>query len=102
MPQPGESAGRYEVHISGAISRTPRRIQRQASSEGRGQATLAAFRQIVQRLQDDPLHFGEPLYRLPALRLRIRHAAIRPLFIDFGVYQDKPLVFVRGVTLLSK
>ena len=49
---------------------------------------------------NDPYDFGEPLYRLPALRMQIRHGAILPLFIDYGVCEDRPLVFIRGVTLL--
>ena len=37
---------------------------------------LTAIRTISQRLSHDPVEFGEPLYRLPALRLQIRHAVV--------------------------
>ena len=101
MPQPTNGKHRYDVHFSGAMADRLRQIQRQASLEGRGEAVLAAFRQIVQRLERDPLDFGEPLYRLPALRLRVRQGAFRPLFVDFAVHEDRPLVFIKGIKLLS-
>ena len=93
---------RYEVHLSGAMANRMRQIQQQATREGRGQTVLDAFRQIVQQLQRDPLGFGEPLYRLPALRLQVRHGGVLPLFVDFAVSEDRPLVFIKGVTLLAE
>jgi hypothetical protein len=44
----------------------------------------------------------EPLYYLPALRMHVRHGGIGPLFIDFAVCEDHPLVFIKGATLLAK
>jgi hypothetical protein len=63
---------------------------------------LDAIRQILKRLQQDPMDFGEPLYRLPALRMQICHGAVGPLFIDFAICEDQPLVFIKGVTLLGQ
>jgi hypothetical protein len=91
---------RYEVHLSGLLARQFQGIQEQASLEGRGDAVLRAFREIIDKLENDPNGFGEPLYRLPALRMQIRHGAILPLFIDYGVCEDRPLVFLKGFTLL--
>jgi hypothetical protein len=59
------------------------------------------FREIADRLQLDPLNLGEPLYRLPALGMQIGSGAIRPLAVDFGICENKPLVFIRTVKLLS-
>jgi hypothetical protein len=42
------------------------------------------------------------LYRLPALRLKVRHGAMGPLLIYFAVHEDKPLVFIKGVALLPE
>jgi hypothetical protein len=85
MPWSANGGHRYEVHLSGAVAQSLRRLQREASREGRGKAVLSAIRQIVRRLTRDPLNFGEPLYRLPALRMNVRQGAIRPLFVDFAV-----------------
>jgi hypothetical protein len=102
MPASGGNGGPYEVHCSGVITQKLRDIQRQATEEGRGEAVLAAIRQIYQRLQQDPMDFGEPLYRLPVLRMQVRHGGIGPLFIDFALCEDTPLVFIKGATLLAK
>jgi len=91
----------YRVHASGVIVQALRQLQRQAAREGRGDELLSAFRQIAQRLQTDPLDLGEPLYRLPALRMQVRSVAVRPLVVDYGVCEDTPLVFLRAVKLLS-
>lgn len=91
----------YEVHNSGAIARAFQRLQRQASREGRGQALLAAARQVYDRLRKDPMELGEPLYRLPVLRMQLRFVAVRPLYVDFAVCEDRPLVFIKAVKLLS-
>ena len=98
---PRENGGqRYQVHCSGAVAKTLRELQRQASRTGQGQAVAAAFREIVLRLTLDPGGFGEPLYRLPALRMEIRQGILRPLAVGFGVCEDRPLVFIKSVRLL--
>jgi len=102
MASPGNGEAHYRVHLSGLIARKLRQIQRRASLEGRGQEVLEAYREIVRRLERDPWSFGEPVYRLPALRLQIRRAAVRPLLIDFAVSEDWLIVFIKGAQLLAK
>src|SRR5262249_10224870 len=94
------NGGTYEVHCPGLIARSLKPIQHRANAEGRGKQVLLAIRRAWHRLSHDPLNFGEAIYRLPALRMQIRQGAIRPLFVDFGVCEDRPLVFIRGVKLL--
>jgi len=93
---------RYGVHLSGVIAKRLRQLQRRATLEGRGKAAVTAFRQIIERLEHDPFDFGEALYRLPALRMQVRHGGIGPMFIDFAVCEDRPLVFIKGVTLMPQ
>jgi hypothetical protein len=38
---------------------------------------------------------------LPALRLLVCQAIVRPLIVDFAVHEDRPLVFIRGFKLLA-
>jgi hypothetical protein len=78
----------YEVHNSALIGQEIRRLQRQASRKGRGEEFLVALRAIVDRLHHDPNEFGEPLYRLPVLRMQLRCAVIRPLYVAFAVCED--------------
>jgi hypothetical protein len=101
MPSSGNGEQPFQVGFSEAIALTIRHLQRQASKEGRGKDFLAALRNAVDRLQTSPRAFGEPLYRLPALRMQVRCGALGPLSIDFGVCDDRPLVFIMAVKLLS-
>jgi hypothetical protein len=91
----------FQIGFSGAMAEVLRQLQRQASREGRGAAFLGALRTAVERLQNDPKSFGEPLYRLPALRMDIRCAVVRPLSGHFGICEDQPLVMIQAVKLLS-
>ncbi|HEV3261285.1 MAG TPA: hypothetical protein VG013_30810 [Gemmataceae bacterium] len=102
MPRAENGKQRYAVHLAGTVAKRMRHIQRLAARQGQGEAVLAAFRQIVQRLEEEPLVFGEPLYRLPALRMQVRHGSVRPLFINFAVCEDRPLVFIKGVKLFPE
>ena len=95
------NGGAYEVHCSEANKQALRRIQRQASLQGRGAQAIAAFREIIHRLMHDPMSAGEPHYRLPVMRIQVRSVTVRPLIVDFGVCEDRPLVFIKAVKLLS-
>jgi len=94
MPTSPSAGPPFEVHLSGVIAARLREVQTQATLEGRGDAVLSAFRQIIDRLKRDPMIAGEPLFRLPALRMRVRQVAIRPLYINYAVCEDHPLVFL--------
>jgi hypothetical protein len=76
MPSPFEGLP-YEVHNSSLIAQAFRRLQRRATREGRGQDLLRAVKEVYERLRQNPWEFGEPLYRLPAMRMQIRSAVIR-------------------------
>ena len=102
MAAPGNGSRPYSVHCARAIADVIRGVHRQASRQGRGQAVTRAFRQIVSRLERNPLHLGEPAYRLPGLRLQVRKAIIRPLVVFFAVSEDRPLVFIKDVKLLAE
>jgi hypothetical protein len=87
--------------MPGVVAASLRKLHRRASLEGRGSGVTRAFRQIVEQLRQNPNDFGEPLFRLPALRLAVRTGSIRPLVVHFGVSEDHALVFIRLVRLLS-
>ncbi len=77
-----------------------KQIQKQAKEEGRGEEVLSATRRVLHHLSYDPIEFGEPLYRLPALYLTVHHAAVGPVVIHFAIHDHMPLVFIKGVNLL--
>ncbi len=91
---------RYRVTISAATKAVFDQLHVEAIEAGIGSQFVAAFRQIAARLRDDPLTFGEPRYRLPALRLLVCEGMIAPLVVNFAVHEDQPLVFIRSFRLL--
>lgn len=93
--------GGYRVECSQIVANSFRELQKQATREGRGEAFLAAFRQVIQRLSMNPSSAGEPTYLLPALRLQMRIVVIRPLIVDFAVSEVHRIVFIRSGRLLS-
>jgi hypothetical protein len=101
MPENDHGEHVYEVHASGVLAERLRQAQRQAKREGRGEQFLAALHQIYRQLQQNPNVFGEPLYRLPGLRMEVRTCLVRPLAVDYAVCEDRPLVFIKAVTLLA-
>jgi hypothetical protein len=101
MIESGNGRQRHHVRLSAAVSRMIRRVHRRATSQGRGWLVTKALGQIVRRLELDPFHLGEPAYRLPDLRLQVRRVVVRPIAVDFAVSEDRPLVFIKGVKLLS-
>ena len=99
MGQNGDAI-RYKVHMSSVVKNHAKDLYRQQVEIGRGNAYIDAFRRALERLQKDPLAFGEPSYTLPALHLHVRRAALFPVIVDFAVHDSQPLVFIRGVSLL--
>jgi len=92
----------YRVLASPKVVDQFRRYYRTARKQGREDSFIEACRKISARLTRNPFDFGEPLYRLPALRMQIRHGVVDPLLIYFGVLEDRPLVFIKGVVLLPQ
>jgi len=92
---------RYTVHASKQTEAILEQLHQQAVQAGTGQKFTAALRQIGARLEADPLALGEPLYRLPALKLLVCQAVVLPLVVIFGVHDELPLVFIRGFKVLS-
>jgi hypothetical protein len=71
---------RYDVRMSEHNRDVLQQRHLEAAQVGKGHIFLEAFRQIVARLSTDPLNFGEPLYRLPAMRLQVRQAVVLHLW----------------------
>ena len=76
-------------------------MYREALQKGRGPSFLTALRAVVEKLRREPRTFGDPLYRLPALKLLVYHGMIAPLIVDYGVHDELALVFISGVRMLS-
>jgi hypothetical protein len=91
----------WRVHLSQVVAQSLYKLQNEAAAQGRGDQAKAAFRSIVQHLKTDPTEFGEPLYRLPAMQLQVRTAAVGPVVVDYVVNTEHFLVFIKGAKLMS-
>jgi hypothetical protein len=91
----------YQVKLSKKIIKVIKELHKQAAQQGQGQRYLASLEAVHHRLQKDPRNFGEPLYRLPALRLLVYQAIVSPVVVHYGVHEEKPLVFLKWVQLLT-
>lgn len=102
MASSESEGGGYEIQNSTDIARAFLRLQEQAVEEGRGEELLEATRTVAERLKSEPMELGEPLYRLPAMRMQVRGVLVRPLYVSFAVCEDRPVVYIKDVKLLLK
>jgi len=88
---------RFHVSAIGPASEAYRDIQRRAELAGGSDRVEAVFREIVRRLKYDPREFGEPMYELRVMHMQVRKAAIDPLYVEYGVHNEQPVVVIRRV-----
>jgi hypothetical protein len=87
--------------MSGQTKAALKDLHLQARAAGRSKRFLASVKEILERLRADPVTFGEPLYRLPTLKLLVCHGLVSFVVVDYAVHEEKPLVFIRGFKMLS-
>jgi hypothetical protein len=92
---------RYTVAASKHVGQMIEQLYVQAFSVDRGEEFLNLLRYVQQRLENDPMGFGEELYDLSAMHLRVRLAIKAPLVVGYAVHDEQPLVFIRVFKLLS-
>ncbi len=97
----GTPRPRFSVSQAGYSSAGFQAILDEAISVGGEQIVLDTYEGIVDRLENDPGQFGEPLYHLPKLKLAIRCAAVAPLYVEYGLHDEKPVVLVRRILALA-
>lgn len=91
----------YRVSLSEAVRGLLVRLHDEASGRGSRAEFAAALRTMTTRLRTDPTSFGEELFDPRALRLTIKVAVVLPLAVEFGVYEERRLVFVRTFRYIS-
>jgi hypothetical protein len=97
----GQSPILYQVRLSQLARNTIRQHYLEASQAGTGPQFLAALRRLLEHLRAEPLTFGDPCYRLPALRLRVFLAVVSPLVVHYAVHEERLFVFIHRVKVLS-
>jgi hypothetical protein len=94
-------APKYELIVSKQQALRIYELHEEAFDKGVGEQFVEALRVINNQLQTNPVSFGDPLYPLPAAKLVVYIRAVFPIAIDYGVHQEKQLVFVRSVRLMA-
>ncbi len=77
-------------------------LYQMARAEGSSSQCAAAVRQILARLQMNPLRFSEPRFSLPHAGLEIRACAEVPLMAEYGVHRERRIVFIRDFAPLPE
>jgi len=74
-----------------------RRLRDRALQLGVGPQLRQALQTITARLADDPLDWGDPLFRLRGLSLLVHLRIHAKLRVVYGVHDTQRVVFVRGI-----
>jgi hypothetical protein len=101
MSGPNGAPRIYKVIISKQLADRIDKLHDEAHSAGIGPQFIDALEKIHDGLRAHPRAFGDPLFRLPALKLLVYVRAIHPLVVDYGVHDEQQLVFVKGIRLIA-
>jgi len=85
----------YKVVLSGQLRDKLKELHRRAQDKGQAARVLSAVKRILTQLRMDPLRFGEPRYMLYHLQMEMRVGAVAPIWVQYGVHQERRIVFVR-------
>jgi hypothetical protein len=91
----------FKVIISGRLKRVIEELHGQAAQLGLGREFLATLRKIHHNLETNPRTFGDPLFRLPSMKLLVYHAMVSRVAVDYGVHDENKLVIVRNIRFLG-
>lgn len=96
-PDPPE----YSVESTDFAVAQFRQLARIAIMRGRGRELARSMMRAQKRLRKAPFEVGEPLYRLRNMKMLVCRAVFPPLFIEYGVHEDRPVVVIRRVAGLA-
>ena len=91
-----DSPPRYTVELTGLARAQLRAAARYALYSCKVDTVVATARDILTRLPVAPDECGDTMHHLKA-RCTIRSAAVRPLYVEYAVHEQQPLVIVRHV-----
>ncbi|HEY2786225.1 MAG TPA: hypothetical protein VGJ05_14760 [Fimbriiglobus sp.] len=101
MPESNGTPLRFSVGLTGLAREQLRLVGRQGIYNGTIEAVRDAYRQIFSRLQNNPRELGEPLYELRKMKVQVRRVGLNPLYVEFGVHNQNPIVIIRHIGWLA-
>ncbi len=87
-------SGPFSVHYSGKVSDRARALILRGLAMGIGQRVSAALQYIEGRLILHPTEWGEYIYRLPTLRLKVYERIHDGLYVAYSVREDEHRVWI--------
>jgi hypothetical protein len=93
---------RYRITHSQHVRDQFRSIIAQATQEGRLGRVVRAARRIFNRLRSRPLAFGESRTRHAHAKLLQRAGFSGPLFVEYAVHAEQPIVWIKRFYLLPR
>jgi len=101
MTPHGGNGKTFQLVTPGTVLEALKQLLTKAAELGRDEEVIEAVNRIRQRLMHDPLGFGEPLYRLPNMKLEVRLGIVPPLAVQYAVHQEKPFIILKSITPLA-
>jgi hypothetical protein len=84
----------YKVGKFSGVGEQMRALADRAKLVGIRQRYLEALQEMLERLQLDPLDFGDPLYRTKHEGGVVCHAMIDPIIVHFAVFEVDQTVLI--------
>ena len=91
--------GRYEVSEPAKVREEFRGVLDRARELGILPLVVLASRWILEELARTPMNFGESREHREHLDLHLRIGFAPPVFVQFAVHDEQPIVFIRGFAL---
>ena len=90
----------FKVGKVAGVGAKMRTLADRASLGGIRQAYLDALEQMLSRLENAPLQWGDPVYRLPHQGGVVFHATVSPIRVLYSVHEPESIVLIIDVNPL--
>jgi hypothetical protein len=95
------AAPAYRVDVIPRAEEQLRELAAEAKRQKKAKEVATALQEVLTRLEDSPLDFGEPLRNTAKEGGVVRHAIVRPVSVHFAVYAAERVVLLLEVKSLS-
>ncbi len=91
----------FKITFTGLLAPELKKLHERAKEAGLGDAVVEALETAVFRMQHDPWELGELVRTVKKPPLKIHVAVVKPLVIEFAIHQEKPVVLIKRIQLLT-
>ena len=101
MASPPGNGHSFKVEFVSFAMAQLRHLAQRAIFRNRGHELAKSIREAINRLKMDSIGSGEPLYRLHHMKMLVCRGVFPPLYLEYGVHEDRPVVIIRHVAGLA-